>query len=114
MCERGPTIAGLTQEQLGEIVRRLVDALAPLRIILFGSCVYGRPTQDSDLDVMVIVDDQGPDRFELSKTGYASVRGIGIPIELHFCRASTFERFGSVVGSVQREVKQRGRLVYAA
>jgi len=114
MSEQDATVARIPQEQLGEIVRRLVDAVSPLQIILFGSYLYGRPTEDSDLDLMVIVDDEGPDRFELSKRAYASLRGINIPIELHFCRVSTFRRFGAVVGSIQREVKERGRLVYAA
>ena len=82
--------------------------------MLFGSHVYGAPDPGSDIDVMVVVGDQAPDRFELSRKGYASLRDIGMPVELHFCRASTFERFSSVVGSIHREVRQRGRVVYAA
>ena len=114
MSSSEPTTDRLTEEQLAEIVRRLVDALSPQRIYLFGSYAYGSPTPDSDLDVMVIVPDEAPDRFELSRRGYASLRGVPVPVELHFCRTGTFERFRSVVGSFHREVRQRGRVIYAA
>lgn len=104
----------ITQAQLDDIVRALVAAISPHRIILFGSHLYGRPTRDSDVDLMILHKDQTPNRYELSQMGYASLRDVDAPVELHFCREETFERFSSVVGSFQREVKQRGRVVYAA
>ncbi len=104
----------IAPERIDEVVRRLVDALSPQRVILFGSQVYGNPSPDSDLDVLVIVGDKDPDRFELNRRGYAALHGLGIPVELHFCRAGTFERFSPVVGSFYRDVKARGRVVYAA
>ena len=36
-----------------EIVKRL-KPLSPEKIILFGSYAYGTPTEDSDLDIMII------------------------------------------------------------
>ena len=33
-----------------EVVGRLVAALSPRQVILYGSYVHGRPTPDSDLD----------------------------------------------------------------
>lgn len=50
-----PGFAPVTQEALGEIVRRIVVALRPERIILFGSYVYGKPSADSDVDLLVIM-----------------------------------------------------------
>lgn len=44
----------VTEEQLQEIVRRIVAGYQPDRIILFGSYTYGTPTEDSDLDLLVI------------------------------------------------------------
>ena len=43
-----------------QVVRRLVGALEPRRIILYGSYVHGRPTPDSDLDFLVITDSAEP------------------------------------------------------
>lgn len=48
--------APVTAEVLAEIVRRIVAALQPERIILFGSYVYGTPSDDSDVDLLVILE----------------------------------------------------------
>ena len=61
-----PVVAGVqpsgfspvTEEGLGEIVRRLVSELAPQKIVLFGSYVYGNPSPDSDVDLLVILGTQ--------------------------------------------------------
>ena len=44
----------VTEEQLQEIVRRIVVGYQPDRVILFGSYAYGTPTEDSDVDLLVI------------------------------------------------------------
>ena len=46
----------VTAEILEEITRRIVAALQPKRIILFGSYANGRPTPDSDVDLLVILE----------------------------------------------------------
>jgi predicted nucleotidyltransferase len=51
-----PGFAPVTEEVLQAMVHRLVTGLHPYKIILFGSYVYGTPTADSDVDLLVIVD----------------------------------------------------------
>ncbi|HPC96294.1 MAG TPA: nucleotidyltransferase domain-containing protein [Sedimentisphaerales bacterium] len=44
----------------GEVETRIRDALTPLhpeQVILFGSYAWGRPTQDSDIDLYVVTQD---------------------------------------------------------
>jgi predicted nucleotidyltransferase len=48
----------VTEESLAVIVQRLVPALKPHKIIVFGSYSYGAPSPDSDLDLLVIADTQ--------------------------------------------------------
>jgi uncharacterized protein len=50
-----PGFLPVTEEILAEIIRRLVAALNPEKIILFGSYVYGSPSGDSDVDLLVIM-----------------------------------------------------------
>ena len=45
---------------LREIVHRMVQALQPEKIILFGSYAYGTPTPDSDVDLLVIMETSAP------------------------------------------------------
>ena len=44
----------ITEAQIQAIVARIVEGYAPDRIILFGSYAYGTPTEDSDLDLLII------------------------------------------------------------
>ena len=41
-------------ETLNEMVRRIVEAVQPLKVVLFGSAAIGRMGPDSDLDPFVI------------------------------------------------------------
>ncbi len=43
-------------DKLSEVVERLAAKLRPERIILFGSYAYGKPTPDSDVDLLVILE----------------------------------------------------------
>ena len=60
-----PGFAPVTYEALDQIVQRIVSQLQPERIILFGSYGYGSPTENSDVDLLVIMDtaDRPADRY---------------------------------------------------
>lgn len=47
---------------LPELVRRIVDEVDPLRIVLFGSHARGDATEDSDVDLLVITEGDSRDR----------------------------------------------------
>ena len=49
----GEEYIDVSKEILDEIVRRLVEALQPDRIYLFGSRANGSPNVDSDVDLIV-------------------------------------------------------------
>lgn len=55
---QSPGFLPVTEEILDAIVQRLVPALHPHKIIVFGSYVSGAPSPDSDLDLLVILDTQ--------------------------------------------------------
>jgi predicted nucleotidyltransferase len=62
---RAPGFAPVTKGTLKEIVQRIVRELRPEKIILFGSYGYGSPTNDSDVDLLVIMEtnDRPADRY---------------------------------------------------
>lgn len=51
--------AGLTERELAAITRRIVRAVHPEMIVLFGSRVYGKPRPNSDLDLLVVSEVDG-------------------------------------------------------
>jgi hypothetical protein len=112
MNARNRQLRVLSPGQLDEIVRRLAAALAPRWIYLFGSHAYGQPHQDSDIDLMVVLPGPVPPVPECYGRGCACLRGIGLPIELHFASLDGFNRRRAVPGSLEQEIADRGALVY--
>lgn len=57
----------------------IVEKFHPEKVILFGSYAYGTPTEDSDVDLFVLLDPQG--RLDAMVKISSSVRH-GFPIEI--------------------------------
>lgn len=104
----------VADETLAEIVRRLVAELSPRAIYLFGSQARGTPTDQSDVDIMVVLPRPVPPVSVCYGRGHASLRGLFLPVELHFASAAMFDRRRQVHGSLEHEIAERGRLLYAA
>ncbi len=49
----------IARQTILELVQRIARRFAPERIILFGSYAYGAPTNDSDVDLLVILPFEG-------------------------------------------------------
>lgn len=45
----------VTQHQINHLTNQIVKEFQPERIILFGSYAYGKPTVDSDVDLLVVM-----------------------------------------------------------
>ena len=67
---------------LKKIVRQLQSKYKPDRVILYGSYAYGKPTEDSDIDLLIIkdTDKRRVDRYvEVKKIVYEP--GRRVPVE---------------------------------
>ena len=53
-------MAVLKQDQLKAIVQRIVTALNPEAVYLYGSYGYGTPHAHSDIDLLVVVSQSNP------------------------------------------------------
>ena len=71
------TKASISQEILDDIVQRIVGAVQPTRILLFGSAAQGRMGPDSDGDLLVVMPD-GIHRRRTAQDIYRSLTGLGI------------------------------------
>jgi predicted nucleotidyltransferase len=45
----------ITQKQIKDFGRRLVREFKPRTVVLFGSYAYGKPSPDSDVDILVVM-----------------------------------------------------------
>lgn len=47
------------RSQIEQFARQVVEQFRPERIILFGSHAYGNPSEDSDVDLLVVMPHEG-------------------------------------------------------
>jgi len=104
----------LSPETLEEIVRRLVEALHPVGIYLFGSHAGGSPNADSDVDLLVVVEETNVPNAELEHRGHMSLWGLRTPTDVIVCTTREMEKWARVPCNLLHTVSEKGRLVYAA
>jgi predicted nucleotidyltransferase len=100
-------------EQLNDVVHRIVEAVHPLRIILFGSAARGEMHPDSDMDIAIVVPEDA-DRRRVATTVYPRLVGVGIAVDIVVTTPDLMEKYRNAPGMVYREIQQDGRELYAA
>jgi uncharacterized protein len=99
---------------LDEIVRRLVAALAPERIYLFGSRARGDATEDSDYDIMVVVRERTGPGHHTELRAFQALPGLGVPKDVVVMTADRFNWLCEAAASLPATVEREGRLLYAS
>lgn len=109
----GATGGRLSPALLDEVIRRVVEAAQPDRIILFGSAARGEMGPDSDLDLMVVksgVEDRG----RLSEEIHLRFFGLPVAVDVLVVTPEDVERYRDSVGTVIGPALREGREIYAA
>lgn len=102
-------------EQISLLKDCIIAAVAPLKVYLFGSFAEGTNKEESDYDFYVIVSDDEENLLELTKKAYRAMRGKkDRPVDIVIVRKSKFEERKSWKFSLEREVDNKGVLLYAA
>lgn len=100
-------------EQLIETVRdRIVSAVSPDRIYLFGSAATGETTEGSDLDVLVVMEvPSDTDEYQLAGRIRRIFDGWFVPFDIIVQSPDEFERGKCLPGNISRKAAG-GRLLY--
>jgi len=95
-----------------ELLDPVVAYFRPQRVILFGSTARGDAGPDSDIDLMVIVDDDTPPGKVTLRAGYESRRSYKRAADVFPIRSATFARRRRVVGTLAAAAASEGIIVY--
>jgi len=104
---------GLTSDALDEVVRLLVDAASPKRIILFGSHVRGEQTPDSDLDLVVVLPEVS-NRFAEMVRLRRVLGPIRMPIDVLVYSEDDVKTRGQSYGTALYAALHEGKFLYDA
>jgi uncharacterized protein len=95
-----------------ELLDPVVAYFKPRRVILFGSRARGDARPDSDIDLLVIVDDDSPAELVTIKAGFESRRSYHRSADVIPVREETFRRNARIAGTLSRAATLDGVVVY--
>lgn len=103
----------LPEELIQELVARLVEAVHPTRIILFGSAARGEMGPHSDIDLLVVVPD-GVSQKEAWNKAYRGLRRFPYPTDVVVAQESVIRAHGSTLGLIYADALREGRELFHA
>ncbi|MCD6214201.1 MAG: nucleotidyltransferase domain-containing protein [Candidatus Desulfofervidus sp.] len=95
-----------------EIVKRILSVVNPVKIILFGSYVYGKPRKDSDLDILVIVDEDKKPGYKRVVPVNLALSDIIYPIDVFIYTKKEVEEWTGVPHSFITSIIKKGKVIY--
>jgi predicted nucleotidyltransferase len=101
----------VTKQQIDEIVKRIADNYHPEKIVLFGSYAYGTPTEDSDLDLLIIKDTELP-RHKRGREVRKYLRGLKIAVDLLVYTKKEVEEWRDVNTAFITTVMGKGKVLH--
>jgi predicted nucleotidyltransferase len=101
----------ITNDDLADIVKRIVEVAKPDKLMLFGSRARGDAREDSDVDLLVIKpSDQA--RHLRTLPLYRALRGLGVPKDILWVTPDEVAEWGGVVNHVVWRCLKEGRVLY--
>ncbi len=104
-----------SEREIETIVKQIADQYRPLKVILFGSHAWGQPTDDSDIDLLIVKDtaERFIERWVAVRALIADP-GRRVPVEPIVVTPEELERRLARGDQFFRQILAKGRLVYAA
>jgi len=101
----------LESEKLQYIKDYLINALKPQKISLFGSRAELKVQDESDVDLLVILN-ASIDRGAQFKLSSKLTKKIGLYIQLIFMNQVTYEETKDIIGGIAHPATKYGVLIY--
>jgi uncharacterized protein len=103
----------VSQETIEEVKNRLVKTYDPVAIYLFGSYAWGCPTEDSDLDLLVVIDTSNEKTYARSRSGHYALFGLNVSKDIIVYTKEEFEKKIQDKATLGYKIKNEGKILYA-
>ncbi len=100
-----------TRAKIEEMVRRIVEAFHPEKVILFGSYARGKAGPDSDVDLLVVLRGISSKMEERIKIRMV-LRGMGLAKDVVVATPEEFESQKNLVGTIIYPAVHEGKVLY--
>jgi len=103
----------ITPDTIEEIKNRLITVYKPIRIYLFGSYAWGNPTEESDLDLLVVVEKSDETQAARARKASDPLWDLMVPYELLVFTEDEFDESSQSMTNLSHKIKNDGRVLYA-
>ena len=103
----------ITQETIDQMTQRLVKLYNPIKIYLFGSYAWGTPTEDSDLDFFIIVDESKEKSHRRAMPASEVLRDFHVPKDILIYTQKEFADRVDNASTLCNVVHKKGKVLYA-
>jgi predicted nucleotidyltransferase len=100
------------QPVIEEATRRLVAEFQPEQIWLFGSYAWGEPTEDSDLDLYVVVSDSQENSLSRAQNAHRALSGLKLSKDVIVKTREEVDRVKTLRPTLAYKVIHEGTLLY--
>jgi predicted nucleotidyltransferase len=101
----------ITKNEIEKVIKAIVEGYHPQKIILFGFYANGNPTQDSDLDLLVVKNDNLP-KIKRNRVVRGYLKDFLFPIDIIVKNSDEVEKYKDIIGTVIYSANKYGKVVY--
>lgn len=103
----------VSRKQIDLVVRKIVEAFNPEKVILFGSYAYGKPNIDSDVDMLVIMESDERPAPRTSRVLGAIHDVKTFPMDLLVRTPQELQHRLAIGDFIMQEIIEQGKELYA-
>ena len=103
----------ISEETINKLVRTLVEAARPTKVILFGSCARGDAREDSDIDFLIVEPRLVSKRDEMVRLRRL-LRPFRVPVDVIVVSEAEFNDWSPLVGTALYWANTEGKLLHEA
>lgn len=101
------------QSTIDEAISRLVKVYSPVCIYLYGDYAWGIPNEESNFELLVVIDSSDKLVLERGYKGFEALLGLPIPSKITVFTKEEFDNYAQDATSTTYEIKNRGKILYA-
>ena len=102
-----------SNEYIQLLTSAIVERVNPEKVILFGSYAYGNPTENSDIDILVIVKESNQSRGERSGQLYNLLKELSeYPKDIVVYTLDEVKKWNNVRQAFITSILRRGKILY--
>lgn len=102
----------LEPELLQTAIQKLVAEFRPEQIWLFGSDAWGTPTEESDVDLMVVVGETEEPPIRRAQRAHLCLSGLSMAKDVNVPTRAQVDRYKHLRASLFHQVLTQGRKLY--